>query len=368
MSGVDYYELLGVRPDASTAEIKSAYRSLARVMHPDVGGTTGTFRTLRDAYETLSDPERRAEYDGETVSVTRSAARSGTVFRARPEPRRRSERPFGADPDFVPDAPRPDPADIDWWETVDPDERVRFVPTTGYPRVPTVGVLGGWLLLSPVALMTSVWPLLLVLWLLPTMVGVGVVRFAPHLLPATPTDRAFVAEFGGRTVFGQPGAIRGERGEHLTAELLDEYLTRLPGARIFHGLSWPDSVFADVDHAVLCGHRLVLIESKMWLPGHYAADRTGTLWRDGRRFRGGGTRLDESVVAYRRLLPGFDVAGAMVLYSSRAGEVSTEEPGDAPIPPMTPESFVSEIGRWLAEEPAVVDRDAFRAVLARVVS
>jgi hypothetical protein len=37
-------------------------------------------------------------------------------------------------------------------------------------------------------------------------------------------------------------------------------------------------------------------------------------------------------------------------------------------PPMSPERFVMEIGEWLADEPAVVDRDAFRAVLDRVVS
>jgi len=44
------------------------------------------------------------------------------------------------------------------------------------------------------------------------------------------------------------------------------------GVRIFHGLAWPGSVFTDIDHALLCGRRLVLIESKSWLPGHYYCD------------------------------------------------------------------------------------------------
>lgn len=47
-------------------------------------------------------------------------------------------------------------------------------------------------------------------------------------------------------------------------------------------------MFADVDHAVLCGKRLVLIESKIWLPGHYETAEDGRLLRNGRPFRGGG--------------------------------------------------------------------------------
>jgi hypothetical protein len=119
---------------------------------------------------------------------------------------------------------------------------------------------------------------------------------------------------------------------------------------------------------VLRGHRLVLIESKLWLPGHYTADDLGTLWRNGHPFRGGGIRLPAGVAAYAELLPGIEVRGALVVYPSRAGEVTTSEPPEVPAPPMSAELFVREIGEWLAAEPATVDRDAFRIVLDRLVS
>jgi hypothetical protein len=127
-------------------------------------------------------------------------------------------------------------------------------------------------------------------------------------------------------------------------------------------------VFADVDHAVLAGPRLVAIESKSWLPGHYTTDASGDLRRDGRRFRGGGSRLTESIEAYRRLLRGIEIRGALIIYPSRAGEVTTGETLDVPAAPMPPEQFVDEIGSWLAAEPSTVDATAFRAVLGRVVS
>ncbi|QUH06331.1 DnaJ domain-containing protein [Saccharopolyspora erythraea] len=365
MRGVDYYELLGVDREATAAEIKTAYRSLARTMHPDVGGTAGTFRLLREAYETLNDPVRRADYDGAgaiaemPMPVRKPRTRRATAQR----------REFGDDPDFVPGLPRLSPDDIPWWDTVDPGERIRYVPVTGPESGPVLGLLGGWTLLLLAGLAVELDAVLMAVWLsLLVAAGVVVLLLLRRFVDARRTDRLFAAEFRGRKVFGKPDDQHDAPPKQLTAELLATYLTRLPGVRIFHGLAWPESVFADVDHAVLCGRRLVLIESKRWLPGHYNADEDGGLWRNGHPFRGGGTRLPEGVAAFADLVPDIEVRGALVVYPSRAGEVTTGEQPDAAAAPLTPEQFVREIGEWLAAEPAVVDRDIFGAVLQQVVS
>ncbi len=62
----DYYEILGVKRDADTAAIKSAYRKLARKYHPDVNKTKEAeekFKDINEAYEVLSDKAKRQRYD-----------------------------------------------------------------------------------------------------------------------------------------------------------------------------------------------------------------------------------------------------------------------------------------------------------------
>ncbi|MCM1339740.1 MAG: DnaJ domain-containing protein, partial [Muribaculaceae bacterium] len=62
----DYYETLGIKREATDAEIKSAYRKLARKFHPDVNKTKEAeekFKEINEAYEVLSDKQKRARYD-----------------------------------------------------------------------------------------------------------------------------------------------------------------------------------------------------------------------------------------------------------------------------------------------------------------
>ena len=60
---MNHYEALGVPRDASQDEIKKAYRKLAMEHHPDKGGDVTKFQEITNAYETLSDTEKRFQYD-----------------------------------------------------------------------------------------------------------------------------------------------------------------------------------------------------------------------------------------------------------------------------------------------------------------
>jgi curved DNA-binding protein len=79
----DYYEILGVKPEASEAEIKTAYRKLARKYHPDKNKDAGAeekFKAINEANEVLKDAEKRRSYD----QLRAGGYRQGEPFRPPP--------------------------------------------------------------------------------------------------------------------------------------------------------------------------------------------------------------------------------------------------------------------------------------------
>lgn len=143
-------------------------------------------------------------------------------------------------------------------------------------------------------------------------------------------------EFRDRPVRGRPGlsqegqdkfgdrARQGTYGERITAAIIDDWAHNRQSVTVFHGLQFPGSAVADVDHALVAGRRVALLDSKKWSRGHYAFDPHGHVVRDGRPFKGGDVHMAHAVRAYEQSWAehNAEVTGWIVL---------TDEPGRASV-------------------------------------
>ena len=134
LGGRDAYALLGLEPDAGAQEIKRAWRAMSRRHHADVGGSDNVQSLLNVAYDTLSDPTLRGEYD--------RYRRTATLVGAPPvhdPPPRAWEPPAREQPAHEPPAQGPfgqgpfaqEPDEWDGWDSEDDaagaeDEQRRF--------------------------------------------------------------------------------------------------------------------------------------------------------------------------------------------------------------------------------------------------
>ncbi len=78
---MDYYNTLGISKSASDADIKAAYRKMAMKHHPDRGGDEKKFKEVTEAYETLSDPQKKQMFDmGVDPNSQHTSYRQGSPF------------------------------------------------------------------------------------------------------------------------------------------------------------------------------------------------------------------------------------------------------------------------------------------------
>lgn len=145
-SGEDLYELLGVPPEATDDDIRHAYRTLARLHHPDVNpdeaeAVAEGFRRIAEAYEILGDERERASYDRalrlEHMATERAARPGPVASHVAPRPtgavgsRGRAASPNPADhtPRVVRDAPARPRQPVDEWRLVSVLGRVAAAAT-----------------------------------------------------------------------------------------------------------------------------------------------------------------------------------------------------------------------------------------------
>jgi DnaJ-class molecular chaperone len=106
MAGKDYYNILGVERTASERQIKQAYRRLARKHHPDVNpddkSAEAKFKQINEAYEVLSDKEKRQKYDqfGDQWQYADQFARAGRRQAPFRDSRRGGSRVYSGDDDI----------------------------------------------------------------------------------------------------------------------------------------------------------------------------------------------------------------------------------------------------------------------------
>lgn len=157
--------------------------------------------------------------------------------------------------------------------------------------------------------------------------------------------------------FSPENLDKGIVGEMMTGDAL-EVLLSIPGVRIFHGMRFPGSQTADVDHAVIYDNKVAFIDSKLWAPAHYGWGRYGEITVNEGRALDRSTNFSAAVEHFNKLLPEMEVTGWMLVHSYNPRQRSTFDNAFATNVYMGDADFViRNIAEWfLQSHTGVVNR------------
>lgn len=171
--------------------------------------------------------------------------------------------------------------------------------------------------------------------------------------------------------FGERQAELGRQGERATHTVLAETLLPLmPAARLLHSMQWPGSRHADIDHVMVAGKRIALIDSKQWRDGSYWWDNR-TLFRSGKELNQ--LKFGYAVAKMAAAFPDCEVQGWVVIHTA-AGDPRSPyienhdgfiEPGRLPVRLVNAQSLAEEVGVFLSHPDHVAVTDL--TVLARLL-
>ena len=444
----NHYQILDIDQDADQAAVKAAYRKLSKRYHPDITGDTKGhfFVMLNDAYETLSNESRRADYDRSLSGSSHTENPAGSR-QNRPQQEKQTRTPG--------EIPYPL---VGWnsmkWFTQDFSEVKERITLTHPGRIKGMVGLAGYLVAMIFLGLASImypFPGIPIGFISPVLAVVSVVtlkRYLDYRLTQWPylgASAAFTGSFlysmiaGGQSgnpvmfsiiialactgagylglwsasrwryweqvrasrgkiyfdaadikkfvswgragklddavdKFGSHNVALGSTGEKFTAEMMQQLL-KIPGTRIFHGLKFPGSETADVDHALINGNKIALIDSKMWTGGDYRWGHDGMILRSNASTSAElHTNFPYAVEGYGRDLIEASVRGRILIHSSNGIPVSVDNSnvpdsavaGVPPVEIVTAQQFFEEIGDWFAESPGTINRGLMNSLLLRM--
>jgi hypothetical protein len=175
--------------------------------------------------------------------------------------------------------------------------------------------------------------------------------------------------------FGAQAVALGLAGEKFTAEFMEKLL-KIPGTRIFHGLEFPGSDNADVDHAIINGDKIVFVDSKMWKAGHYRWEWDGVIEQNANgEINRINTNFHHAVVGHAKRLPEAQIRSHILIYSA-SGRPVTVDNSNMPRPnyrsePVTEmiaaQEFYEEVGNWFSEgTPGYINKSLVSALYSKL--